>query len=219
MLSSFIDHLQRQPLWVALPTYLGFLLLSKHSLSFLAWLFATFLRPPIKDLLTAYGSWAVVTGATDGIGKAFAFQLAAKGLNLILISRTQAKLEAVSLQIQAQFPNTKIKAVALDLSAAADDDAAFSAAMEEALGGAEVGVLVNNAGATYPAARYFDEVEERVWRREVVGVNVKGTTWVTAAVLPGMVKRRRGAVVNVGSGSALVVPSHPLFAIYSASKA
>lgn len=217
MLSSFIDHLQRQPLWVTLPTYLGFLLLSKHSLSFLTWLIVTFLKPP-KDLLTAYGSWAVVTGATDGIGKAFAFQLAAKGLNLILISRSQAKLETVSLEIQAQFPNTQIKTVALDLSAA-DDDAAFSGAMEEALGGAEVGVLVNNAGTTYPAARYFDEVEERVWRREVVGVNVKGTTWVTAAVLAGMVKRRRGAVVNIGSGSALVIPSHPLFAIYSASKA
>ncbi|GFY91486.1 beta-ketoacyl reductase 2 [Actinidia rufa] len=65
---------------------------------------------------------------------------------------------------------------------------------------------------------FFDEVEEEVWRR-VVRVNLEGTTRVTRAVLPGIIERRRGAIVSIGSGAASVVPSHPLYAIYAATKA
>lgn len=90
--------------------------------------------------------------------------------------------------------------------------------IEAVAGELEVGVLVNNVGVTYPGAMFFDEVEEEVWGN-IVRVNIEGTTRVTKAVLPAMLQRKRGAIVNVGSAASVVVPSHPLFTIYAATKA
>ncbi|KAL7171644.1 hypothetical protein ACSBR2_036326 [Camellia fascicularis] len=213
MLSTCIQHLKSQPLCILILSSFGFLSLYKHTFSLLKLVFITFLRPP-KNLKENYGSCALITGSTDGIGKAFAFQLAQKGLNLILVSRNSQKLRSVSSEIQAQYPHTKIKVVVLDFS----DITAGIRVVEEAVEGVEVGVLVNNVGVSYPTARFFHEVEEEVWRR-VVRVNLEGTTRVTRAVLKGMIERKRGAIVNVGSGAAIVVPSHPLYAVYAATKA
>ncbi|OMO81515.1 Short-chain dehydrogenase/reductase SDR [Corchorus olitorius] len=203
-----------QPTWLILVSILGFISLFKHSISLLKWVFATFFRAPKN--LKKYGSWALITGATDGIGKAFARQLARQGLNLILVSRNSDKLETVSSEIQAEVPNIKINIVAHDFST--DDASKGVELIEEAINEAEVGVLINNVGVTYPRAMFFDEVDEKVWM-EIVKVNLEGTTWVTRAVLPGMLRRKRGAIVNIGSGASVVVPSHPLYTIYAATKA
>ncbi|GLT41608.1 hypothetical protein SLA2020_156590 [Shorea laevis] len=213
MVPSCINHLITQPPWLLLVSSLGFLSLLTHTLSLLKWIFAKFLRP--SKNLKHYGSWALITGASDGIGKAFAHQLALQGLNLILVGRNPQKLESVSTEILAQSPITKIKIVAFDFCGDISNGVRL---IEEAIEGLDVGVLINNVGITYPAARFFHEVEERVWM-DIVRVNVEGTTRVTKAVIPGMIKRRSGAVVNVGSGAAIVVPSHPLYAIYAATKA
>jgi 17beta-estradiol 17-dehydrogenase / very-long-chain 3-oxoacyl-CoA reductase len=90
--------------------------------------------------------------------------------------------------------------------------------MEKAVEGLNVGLLINNVGITYPAARFFHEVDEKVWM-DIVRVNLEGTSRVTRAVLPGMIQRKRGAIVNIGSGASSVMPSHPLFTIYAATKA
>ncbi|KAJ0792098.1 putative very-long-chain 3-oxoacyl-CoA reductase [Helianthus annuus] len=82
----------------------------------------------------------------------------------------------------------------------------------------DVGILVNNVGVTYPVARYFHEVEQDDWMK-AMKVNVEGTSLVTKTVIEGMHGRKRDALVNIGSGDAFVVPSHPLYAIYAASKA
>ncbi|GLU21756.1 hypothetical protein SLE2022_378750 [Rubroshorea leprosula] len=213
MVPACINHLMTQPPWLLLVSSLGFLSLLTHTLSLLKWIFAKFLRP--SKNLKHYGSWALITGASDGIGKAFAHQLALQGLNLILVGRNPQKLESVSTEILAQSPITKIKIVTFDFCG---DISKGVRLIEEAIEGLDVGVLINNVGITYPAARFFHEVEERVWM-DIVRVNLEGTTRVTKAVMPGMIKRRSGAVVNVGSGAAIVVPSHPLYAIYAATKA
>ncbi len=62
--------------------------------------YKSFLRPGKK--LTKYGKWAIVTGATDGIGKAYALALAKKGMSVVLISRTEAKLQAVKEEIEGK---------------------------------------------------------------------------------------------------------------------
>jgi len=82
---------------IATAAVLGFISLFKNLLAFARWLYAAFLRKP-KDLRN-YGSWAIVTGATDGIGKALAFELASKGLNLVLVGRNPSKLEASSREL------------------------------------------------------------------------------------------------------------------------
>ncbi|MFS8029131.1 putative very-long-chain 3-oxoacyl-CoA reductase [Helianthus anomalus] len=202
--------------WLLLFSLLGFLSLLNLSFTFCKWIFITFLRPPKN--LNNYGSWALITGATDGIGKAFAFQLAQKGLHLILVSRNLAKLNEVSDEILSAYPWTKIKIFAIDFSG--EDVVAGVRGMQKVIVGEnlDVGVLVNNVGVTYPVARYFHEVEQDVWIK-VVKVNVEGTSLVTKAVIEGMVERKKGAIVNIGSGAAILVPSHPLYAIYAASKA
>ncbi|XP_041013935.1 very-long-chain 3-oxoacyl-CoA reductase-like protein At1g24470 [Juglans microcarpa x Juglans regia] len=214
MLSTCIHHLKTQPPWLLFLSFTGFLTLLKPSISLLKWVFITFLRPP-RNLKKSYGSWAVITGATDGIGKAFAYQLAGKGLNLILVSRDPNKLKTVWKEIQADFPNTQVKIVGFDFSG---DILAGVRLLEEAIKGVDVGILINNVGITYPKAMYFHEVDEKVWMN-VVKVNLEGTTRVTKAVLPGMMQRKRGTIVNIGSGAAIVVPSHPLYTIYAATKA
>ncbi|KAL3650665.1 hypothetical protein CASFOL_007068 [Castilleja foliolosa] len=211
MLSVCIDHLKSQPFWIILVTSLGFISLFITFTLLLISIFRLLFRPA-KDL-KSYGSYAMVTGSTDGIGKAFAFKLAEKGLNLVLVSRNPTKLKSVSTEIQTKHPNTNIKLVELDFSGNNVVDK-----MKEAVKGLDIGVLINNVGITYPKAMYFHEVDEVTWM-DLVKVNVEGTTYVTKAVVPGMVARGRGAVVNIGSGASIVVPSHPLYAIYAATKA
>ncbi|XP_042054032.1 very-long-chain 3-oxoacyl-CoA reductase-like protein At1g24470 [Salvia splendens] len=200
--------------WIILVSSLGFFQILKQLSSLVRWIFNLVVRPA-KDL-TSYGSWALVTGSTDGIGKAFAFKLAAKGLNLVLVSRNSAKLKTVSAEIQARFPDSKIKLFELDFSR--DDVVSRVGEMKEAIDGLDIGVLINNVGVTYPRAMYFHEVEEKVWMN-LVRVNVEATTHVTKAVVAGMLRRGRGAVLNIGSGASIVVPSHPLYAVYAATKA
>nr|XP_043626467.1 very-long-chain 3-oxoacyl-CoA reductase-like protein At1g24470 [Erigeron canadensis] len=202
--------------WLLFFSFLGFLAVFKVIFTFLKWVFITFLRP--SKNLKNYGSWALITGATDGIGKAFAFQLAQKGLCLILVSRNLAKLEEVSKDIISVHPTTKIKIFVVDFSG--ENVVARVKEMQEVIDDEklDVGLLINNVGVTYPVASYFHEVGEEVWMK-VMNVNVIGTSLVTKAVIQGMVERKRGAIVNLGSGAAIVVPSHPLYAIYAASKA
>ncbi|XP_057776851.1 very-long-chain 3-oxoacyl-CoA reductase-like protein At1g24470 [Salvia miltiorrhiza] len=198
--------------WIILVSCIGFVCLLKNLTSLVRWILNLLLRPA-KDL-TSYGSWALVTGSTDGIGKAFAFKLAALGLNLVLLSRNSAKLKTVSAQIQASFPHIKIKVFELDFSSGD----VGPAQLKEAVKGLDIGVLINNVGVTYPRPMYFHEVDDQVWMN-LVRVNLQGTTHVTRAVIAGMIHRGRGAILNIGSGASVVVPSHPLYAIYAATKA
>lgn len=214
MHTCVLDKLKTQPFWVLVLFTLGSLSALKLSLTFLNWVYVNFLRPP-KNLKKHYGSWALVTGPTDGIGKGFAFQLARAGLNLVLVGRNPEKLKDVSDSIQAKYSKTQIKNVVVDFSG---DLSEGIERISEAIEGLDVGVLVNNVGVSYPYARFFHEVDEELLKN-LIQINVVGTTKVTQAVLPGMLKRKRGAIVNIGSGAAIVIPSDPLYAVYAATKA
>ncbi|EAZ23681.1 hypothetical protein OsJ_07384 [Oryza sativa Japonica Group] len=183
------EFFRAQPAWALALAGFGLLAAARAALRLALWLYAAFLRPG-KPLRRRYGAWAVVTGATDGIGRAMAFRLAASGLGLVLVGRSPDKLASVSEEIRGR----------------------------EAIRGLEVGVLVNNAGVSYPYARYLHEVDEELMRT-LIRVNVEGLTRVTHAVLPAMVERKRGAIVNIGSGSSSVMPSDPLYSVYAATKA
>ncbi|KAK7280923.1 hypothetical protein RIF29_08498 [Crotalaria pallida] len=194
---------------------LGFISLCKALIHFLSWVWAMFLRPPkqLKD----YGSWAIITGSTDGIGKAMALEFASKGLNLLLVGRNPLKLEATSKEIKEKHgDDIEIKFVVIDLEK--DNGEEIVKKLEGAIDGLDVGILVNNAGLAYPYARFFHEVDLELMDA-IMKVNVVGTTWVTKAVLPIMIKKKKGAIINIGSGSTVVLPSYPLVTLYAASKA
>ncbi|VFQ58575.1 unnamed protein product [Cuscuta campestris] len=213
MESWLCQHLKSQPPWLLLVLSLGFLKLLAFSVSLLRWVHVNFLRPAKN--LKKYGSWALVTAPTDGIGKAFAFQLARKGLNLVLVGRNPEKLKDVSDSIVSKHGQIQIKTVVVDF--AADLDGGVGR-IREAVEGLDVGVLINNVGVSYPYARFFHEVDDKLLA-DLIKVNVEGTTKVTQAVLPGMLQRKKGAIVNIGSGAAIIIPSDPLYSVYAATKA
>ncbi|EFA10853.1 very-long-chain 3-oxoacyl-CoA reductase [Tribolium castaneum] len=159
------------------------------------------------------GSWAVVTGATDGIGKAYAELLAKKGLNIVLISRTREKLEKVANEIASKY-HVETKIIEADFT---QTDPIYTH-IDKQLTGLEIGVLINNVGMSYPHPEYFLDLKNKdeVYNN-IINCNIYSVTNMCKIVLPGMVERRRGVVVNLSS-TAAQIPS-PLLTVYAATKA
>ncbi|SPP82259.1 hydroxysteroid dehydrogenase-like protein 1 isoform X1 [Drosophila guanche] len=164
-----------------------------------------------KTLLEKYGKWAVVTGATDGIGKEYARELARQGLNLVLVSRTKEKLIAVTNEIESQY-KIKTKWIVADFVKGRE----IYEHIEKELAGIEVGILVNNVGMMYEHPDNYEEVsEDLLWN--LMTVNIGSVLMLTRKLLPRMKAARRGAIVNLGSSSELT--PLPYLTAYGASKA
>ncbi|KAK0181704.1 hypothetical protein PV327_003967 [Microctonus hyperodae] len=161
--------------------------------------------------IVTQGKWAVVTGATDGLGKAFAQNLASKGLDIVLVSRSLPKLENVAKEIKNAY-GVETRIVEADLTEGQPVYAKIAKTIEEL----EVGVLINNAGASYDHPELFTNVSEETIAR-ILQLNVAGTTGVARAILPGMMERRKGVIINISS-TAAAIPS-PYLSVYAASKA
>lgn len=146
--------------------------------------------------MSAPGGVALVTGASRGIGREIALGLADAGFTLGLLARNQAALDSTAAQVRARGVEALVvTADVVDRQAVA----AAVATVEKALGG--IDLLVNNAGVIESVEEGFAETDvEETWR--VVEVNVRGPMLVTHAVLPGMLARGSGRIVNVNSGSA-----------------
>jgi short-subunit dehydrogenase len=147
---------------------------------------------------------AFVTGATAGIGAAFARRLAADGYDLILLARDDSRLRSMAAQLQESF-GIAVETVAADL---ATDEGLATA---EQWAGRSIDMLVNNAGFGHPGW-FLDaplEVELATMR-----VHCEAVLRLTYAVLPGMLQRGRGAVITVASIAAFVARG-----TYGASKA
>ena len=156
---------------------IGLLYALKYIENILSYFYCHFLRPG-KNIKKKFGQWAVVTGATDGIGKAMAFEFAKKGLSVVLISRSQEKLNETSAELLARFPETKVKVFAVDYT---DFSASMRAKVAAFLDAMDIGVLVNNVGISYPYTKFFHELEdERV--DQLMTLNVNSTTWMTRLV-------------------------------------
>jgi short-subunit dehydrogenase len=152
---------------------------------------------------------AFVTGASSGIGEAFARRLALEGWDLVLVARRGEVLERLAAELRDRHP-TRVEVLVADLAADAD-----VARVEQALrDDVRLELLVNNAGFG-TQGRFHDlpaEPEVRMAR-----LHVEAVLRLTHAALPGMVARGRGAVVNVSSGLGFV-PA-PYYATYGATKA
>jgi short-subunit dehydrogenase len=156
------------------------------------------------------GSTAVVTGASSGIGEQFARQLAERGHNVVLISRSQDVLEALARELVAKH-GVRADVVAADLADAEARDAAVGMVERLEL---DVDVLVNSAGfGVYEGFAESDHSREL----EQVRLLVEAPLDLTHRWLPGMVARRRGAVINISSASGF--QALPYNAGYAAAKA
>ncbi|KAL6444121.1 hypothetical protein ACFW04_001810 [Cataglyphis niger] len=163
------------------------------------------------DLRTKFGEWTVVTGSTDGIGKAYAKELAKRNINLILISRNLEKLESTKEEILLINPNIEVKVITADFT---EGENAFIKIRSQ-LQDIPIGILVNNVGKFYEYPMYVGEVPEKeLW--DIINVNVGATTLMTRLVIGEMQKRGRGAIVNISSGSEF--QPLPLMTVYAATK-
>lgn len=97
---------------MAFVEYVGYLTLlavsAKVGLFFTSWIYRRFLSSSL-DVTKCGGKWALVTGSTDGIGKAYAFALAKRGLNIVLVSRTPFKLQNVAAEIEQKYSSIKTR--------------------------------------------------------------------------------------------------------------
>ena len=152
---------------------------------------------------------AFITGATSGFGAACARRFAADGWRLVLCGRRQERLDAVQTEVAEAVP---VHAFPLDVCDEAAVNAAVAALPTEF---AEIDLLINNAGLALglePAHRC--DMED--WQR-MVDTNIKGLIYCTRAVLPGMVARDRGHIVNIGSVAGTY--PYPGGNVYGATKA
>lgn len=152
--------------------------------------------------------WALVTGASSGIGKAFAERLAADGRNVIVVARDHERLDRLQAKLERKH-GVRVEPLSADLT-----DPVELRAVEAAIDGEEVDLLVNNAGfgTTGPFSKLDVEREE-----EEIRLNVLALVRLSRAALPGMIERGGGAIINVSSMAGF----HPLpfNATYAATKA
>lgn len=161
------------------------------------------------------GEWAVVTGATDGIGKAFVKKLASLGMNVIIISRSMEKVEAVCKEISNKY-SVSVKGIQAEFTLL---DEKMYALIEKEVGSVEVGVLVNNVGMGYVHPEYFHELkfhQEHIYNG-IINCNLTSAVKMCRYVLPQMVARKKGLIINVSSGFG-EIPA-PFLALYGGSKA
>ena len=156
-------------------------------------------------------SAALVTGASAGIGREIATLLAAKGHALVLVARRKDRLNALADELRDEY-GVRVETIAADLGKPTPRGR-IPGRIEEL--GLEVAILINNAGFATGGEPFHKADPDR--ELEQVRVDVEAVVALTSAFLPGMVKRGRGAILNVASTAAM--QPIPYSAGYSAAKA
>ena len=153
--------------------------------------------------------WAVVTGASSGLGRGLAARLADRGMSLVLTGRNEARLDEAAQQIRRAAPRVKVETVAADLSTRSG-----VSALLDHVGDRPIEVLVNNAGfGSYGPFAEADPEREA----DEVAVDVSAVITLARAFLPGMLARGSGGILNVAS--TIAFQPAPYQAVYGASKA
>ena len=153
--------------------------------------------------------WAVVTGASSGLGRGLASRLADRGMSLVLTGRNEGRLDQAAQEIRRAAPRVKVETIVADLATVPG-----VSALLEYVGDRPIEVLVNNAGF----GSYGPFVEADPEREEAeVAVDVSAVIALARAFLPGMLTRSSGGILNVAS--TIAFQPGPYQAVYGASKA
>ncbi len=153
----------------------------------------------------------LITGASAGIGNSCARYFAEAGGRLILSARREEKLQALADSLQKEY-QTETLLLPLDVQKA---DAVSSAVRGLPADWQDIDVLINNAGLSRGLDKQY-EADLQDWE-EMIDTNVKGLLYMTRAVVPGMVKRNKGHIINIGSVAAR--ETYPGGSVYCATKA
>lgn len=131
---------------------------------------------------------------------------------MVLISRTKAKLETVASEIVSKY-NVQTKIIDVDFTNGTD----IFNVISDKIAGLNIGILVNNVGISYNCPEYFHSIPNQdKFLADVVNCNIVSVTNLCKIVLPGMLERKKGVIINISSMSATI--PNPMLTVYSASK-
>ncbi|XP_023249319.1 testosterone 17-beta-dehydrogenase 3 isoform X1 [Seriola lalandi dorsalis] len=181
-------------------------------LLFTRMLFPNLWFPLSKTFFTSMGEWAVVTGASEGIGRSYAFALAEQGMSVVIMSRTKATLDQVAKEI-GDKTGQRVKVMVTDFT----QENVFSE-IEGQLKDLNIGILVNNVGMlpSFIPSKFLDFAELDQTITKVINCNVKTMAKMCKIILPGMENRGKGVILNISSGVAFI--PFPMYTLYAASK-
>lgn len=165
----------------------------------------------ILDALKLDGKVAIITGAGRGLGRAMALKFAEAGADIVAASRTQAQLDETAELVRKT--GRKCLIVPTDVTDSAAVNAMGAAALKEM---GKIDILINNAGGgDETAGKTIEEITDEQWRRGL-DTNLTSQFYAARAVIPAMVKRKRGKIVNLASGYGLRGGKHNY--MYACSK-
>lgn len=162
----------------------------------------------MTHFIDRYGPWALIAGASEGLGEAFARALARRGLNLILIARREDKLRNLASDLAAQY-KIDVHPLALDLA-----DAELPERLRAGVGEREVNLLIYNAAYSHVGAFLEQSLATKL---RMIDVNCRGPVVLCHELGAGMRARGRGGIVLMGSMAGM--QGSPRLATYAASKA
>lgn len=154
-----------------------------------------------------YGPWALVAGASMGIGEAFSRQLAARGLNLVLTARRPAPLEALAGELRGQ--GAEVRVVPLDLGSEE-----LLEELRAEIAGLEIGLLVYNAAYSHIGEFFASDLSTKL---QIVDVNCRGPLMLVSELAPPMMERKRGGIILMSSASGF--QGQAMISTYAATKA
>jgi len=161
----------------------------------------------MKDLKKKYGDWALITGASSGIGKEFAKKFAELKINLIITARRKDRLEELANELSKR---NKIDVIPVEADLSTDT---FMEELKNAIGNREVGILINNAG--FGSTGEFSETDPEL-EANMVRTNCVAPTILTHHFVPKMIERKKGAIIFLGSIVGYLPV--PFMSTYSATK-
>ena len=164
----------------------------------------------LRRLYGDSNAWVVVTGCTEGIGKAFVRSLAGFGFNIVLVGRGKEKVQSVAQEVRAKF-GVQVKEVLVDFRDITEHQG-YAKLSQEILT-VDVAILINNVGVDL--IERFDQQDPRVMK-DMILTNMWPDTFVTRYLLPAMARRKRSAVVTVSSLAGKTPMNN--FSTYAATK-
>ncbi len=160
--------------------------------------------------MTLHGKTVVITGASSGIGEATAYEFAKHGARLVLVARRAERLAEIAELCRKDY-NVEVQCIEADVR----NQAQITSLLHDNIGDNAVDVLVNNAGLS----RGLDPVQtgDSINWEEMIDTNIKGLLWVTKALLPSMIARGTGMIINIASVAGR--QAYPNGNVYCATKA
>jgi len=161
-------------------------------------------------MTSLHGNSVLITGASSGIGAATAHAFAREKCNLLLAARRRDRIDQLARHLADKYAITA-QAITLDVTKQKDVDAALASLSTT---WEQIDILVNNAGLSRGLTK-LQEGDIGDWE-EMIDTNIKGLLYVTRSILPGMVKRKKGHIINIGS-----IAGHQLYPagnVYCATK-